>query len=123
MKNFHRLSSGVDVMPLLMAIKRRKELWKEDTYLSDYPQGPFKQIESIMLRFPPRSVFETEEELKKAQINIDQHENIDYPPYKLLTDARPMVMNLMSYVGGERQNSYGAVHHPFHDLHASTFLL
>jgi hypothetical protein len=102
MKNFLRLSAGVDVLPLLLAIKRRPDLWKEDTYLRDYPQGPFAQIESIMLRFPVKSVHETEEELKKHLSTYDQHENVDYPTYKLLPEARPLVMNLMAYVGGER---------------------
>lgn len=102
MNNFHKLSSGVDIHPLLLAIKRRPELWKEDTYLRDYPQGPFKQIESIMLRFPVKTVVETEAELEDAKSRYDQHENIDYPAYKLLTEARPLVMNLMAYVGGER---------------------
>lgn len=102
MRNFQRISSGVDIMPLLLAIKRRPDLWKEDTYLRDYPQGPFAQIESIMLRFPVKSVHETEAELQKHLSSYDQHENVDYPAYKLLPEARPLVMNLMAYVGGER---------------------
>jgi hypothetical protein len=102
MQNFQRISGGVDIMPLLLAIKRRPDLWKEDTYLRDYPQGPFAQIESIMLRFPVKSVCETEEELEKHLSTYDQHENVDYPAYKLLPEARPLVMNLMAYVGGER---------------------
>jgi hypothetical protein len=102
MRNFQRISGGVDVMPLLLAIKRRPGLWKEDTYLRDYPQGPFAQIESIMLRFPVKSVHETEVELRKHVSTYDQHESIDYPAYKLLPEARPLVMNLMHYVGGER---------------------
>lgn len=102
MNNFQRIAGGIDVMPLLLAIKRRPDLWKEDTYLRDYPQGPFGEIESIMLRFPVKTVHETEEELQKHVTTYDQHENIDYPAYKLLTEARPIVMNLMHYVGGER---------------------
>lgn len=104
MNNFQRITGGIDVMQLLLAIKRRPELWKEDTYLRDYPQGPFKQIESIMLRFPVRSVHETEEALKDHvnAAGYDQHENVDYPAYKLLPEARPIIMNLMAYVGGER---------------------
>jgi hypothetical protein len=102
MQNFQRISGGVDIMPLLLAIKRRPDLWKEDTYLRDYPQGPFRQIESIMLRFPVKSVHETEAELQKHLSTYDQHENVDYPAYKLLPEARPLVMNLMAYVGGER---------------------
>lgn len=97
-----RLSSGIDTTPLLLAVMRRPEMWKEDTYLRDYPQGPFGQIESIILRFPPRTVHETEEALKQHLANFDQHENVDQPVYKLLPEARPLVMNLMHYVGGER---------------------
>ena len=105
MQHFQRIAQGIDVTPLLLAIKRRPELWKEDTYLRDYPQGPFGEIESIMLRFPEKRVFEQEEELekyKRGESQFDQHESIDYPAYKLLPEARPIVMNLMHYVGGER---------------------
>lgn len=102
MNHFQVIASGVDVLPLLLAIKRRPDLWKEDTYLRDYPQGPFGEIESIMLRFPPRSVHETEEALKQAQVTIDQHENVDQPAYKVLHEARPLIMNLMARVQGER---------------------
>lgn len=102
MQHFQRLTAGIDVMPLLLAIKRRPELWREDTYLRDYPQGPFGDTETIMLRFPVKSVHETEEALRQHLAEFDQHESVDYPPYKMLHEARPIVMNLMSYVGGER---------------------
>lgn len=97
-----QVAYGLNVTPLNLAIARRPELWKEDTYLRDYPQGPFKEIESIMLRFPVKSVVETEEELRKHASTYDQHESIDYPPYAKLTEARPIVMGLMAQVGGER---------------------
>jgi hypothetical protein len=102
MQNFQQIAANVDVLPLLLAIKLKPELWKEDTYLRDYPQGPFNQIESIMLRFPVKGVYETEEELKNHLSKYDQHENIDYPAYKILTEARPLVMSLMTRVNGER---------------------
>jgi hypothetical protein len=102
MRNFHLLDRGIDVMPLLHSIWRRPHLWREDTYLRDYPQGPFAEIETIMLRFPVKTVHETEEELKNHLSQYDQHENVDYPPYKLLPEARPIVMGLMARVGGER---------------------
>lgn len=97
-----QVAYGLNVTPLNLAIARRPELWKEDTYLRDYPQGPFKEIESIILRFPVKSVVETEEELRKHASTYDQHESIDYPPYAKLTEARPIVMGLMAQVGGER---------------------
>jgi hypothetical protein len=105
LNNFQKLSQGIDVLPLVLAIKRRPQLWREDTYLRDYPQGPFNQIESIMLRFPEKRVFEQEAEVqayKDGKHFYDQHESIDYPAYKLLPEARPLVMSVMAYVQGER---------------------
>lgn len=102
MRHFLQIAKDVDVTPLLMALIRRPELWKEDTYLRDFPQGPFKLIDSIMLRFPVKAVLESQAELEKHNSTYDQHESIDYPPYKILPEARPIVQALMSRVAGER---------------------
>lgn len=104
MMNFQLLST-VDVTPLILAIKRRPDLWKEDTFLRDYPQGPFGEIESIMLRFPEKRVFEQEEELekyKRGESHFDQHESVNYPSFDILHEARPIVFGLMAMVQGER---------------------
>ncbi len=100
---------GVDVMPLLLAVTRRPDLWAEDTYLRKFPQGPFGEVDSIMLRFPQKVVFDgpdAEERLELYKANrlpgYDQHESIDYPAYAALPEARPLVMSLMNYVGGTR---------------------
>lgn len=97
-----QIAQNVDQVPLLLAIQRRQELWREDTYLRDYPQGPFGEIESIMLRFPVKGVYETEKELQDHLSRYDPHENVDYPAYKVLTEARPIIMQLMTRVAGER---------------------
>jgi len=106
LRNFLRVANGLNVTPLLLAIQRRPELWREDTYLRDYPQGPFAQVDTIMLRFPVKRVLEQEDEVERVargeHPTIDQHESIDYPPYKLLPEARPLVMDLMAFVHGER---------------------
>lgn len=105
MQNFFRMASGVDVVPLLLAIHRLDKshgIWKEDTYLRDYPQGPFGDTESVILRFPSRSVHETEEALKKHLANFDQHENVDQPVFKSLPEARTLIFGLMAGVQGER---------------------
>jgi hypothetical protein len=106
MNNFHFLAHGIDVNPLVMAIRRRPDLWQEDTFLRHYPQGPFEQMESIMLRFPEKVEGLSKEQIeayKKNQLaGHDQYEAIDYPAYKILHEARPLVMNLMTRVQGER---------------------
>jgi hypothetical protein len=104
-QNFYQIGSGLQVGPLMLAIHRHQkdsQIWKEDTYLRDYPQGPFGDCESIILRFPPRSVFETEEALKEHLENFDQHECVDQEPFKILPEARPLVFGLMQFVNGER---------------------
>jgi hypothetical protein len=106
MKNFLKLLDGALVNPLLLAIHRfdksRGDIWKEDTYLRDYPQGPFGDTESVILRFPPRSVLETKEELKNHLSTFDQHENVDQDIFKLLPEARLLIFGLMALVQGER---------------------
>lgn len=108
MKNFMKLAQ-VDVMPLMLAIRRRPELWKEDSFLRHYPQGPFGETESIMLRFPKIADFSKDKsgrKIEKYKANLlpgyDQHESEDKPSFKLLTEARPIIFALMGTVQGER---------------------
>lgn len=106
MRNFQRLATGVNVTPLMLAINRHPSLWTEDTFLRHYPQGPFGEVDSIMLRFPVKMQAETEAEIDLYKQNLlpghDQHESIDYPAYALLTEARPIVSNVFSAVAGTR---------------------
>lgn len=96
MKNLLRLAGGVNVMPLMVQIQRQPELWKADTYLRDYPQGPFEDVETIFLRFPPASVTELERSTK------DQHECVWMDGMLHLPAARPLIFALMGQVEGER---------------------
>lgn len=105
MENFYKLAENINVTPLMLALHRLEKssnVWREDTYLRDYPQGPFGDCESVILRFPPRTVHETESALKEHRENFDQHENVDQPSFKFLPEARPLVFSIMSYVQGER---------------------
>ncbi len=96
MRNFLRLASGIDMQPLMLQITRQPELWKADTYLRDYPQGPFQDVETIFLRFPPCSVSELE------RSKTDPHECVWMDGAIHLTAARKMVFSLMTTVEGER---------------------
>jgi hypothetical protein len=102
MKNFHRLATGINTGPLMASLARNPGWWHEDTYLRTFPQGPFGETDSIILRFPPRPVPKTEEEKEEYLRTVDQHECVDQPIYGLLPEARQLVMNLFSYVGGTR---------------------
>jgi len=103
--NFLKMSDGANVMPLLLAIHRLEKshgAWKEDTYLRDYPQGPFGDTDSIILRFPTRSNQETKDAIIGKIEGFDQHENHDQPVFKLLPEARQLIFTLMAFVNGER---------------------
>lgn len=102
MRNFVKIAQGVDVMPLLLALHRQPELWHEDTYIRNYPQGPFGEVDSIMLRFPEKALVDSVAAQQAFLAEHDQHESIDYPAYAALPEARPLIMNLMTYVGGTR---------------------
>jgi hypothetical protein len=96
MRNFLRLAQGVNMTPLMVQIQRQPELWKADTYLRDYPQGPFEDVETIFLRFPPSSVSELERSQK------DQHECVWMDGMIHLPAARALIFNLMTTIEGER---------------------
>lgn len=99
-KNFKFLHAGIDTTPHIYELGDNK--WLSDTYLRDYPQGPFGDTESVIMRFPPRSVVETEEALKEYQMNIDQHENVWQPIANELPQLKNLAMWLMNAVGGTR---------------------
>lgn len=105
MKNFLKIGNGVVVGSVVLALQRLEKshgVWNADTYLRDYPQGPFGDTESVILRFPPRTVHETEEALREHAAHFDQHENVDQPVFKDMPEARALVFNLMAAVQGER---------------------
>ncbi len=95
MRNFLPIGTA-DVTPLMAEIVRQPELWKADTYLRDYPQGPFGDTETIFLRFPPASVTELEQGQK------DQHECVWMDGAIHLPSARQLIFQLMNRINGER---------------------
>ncbi len=126
MKNFQLIASGVDVTQLILGYKRRPDIWREDTYLRDYKQGPFKDLESIMLRFPEKTVHETEEALKEHAATHDLQDCINYPGWWQFPEAQKFVRSVMNLVEGERIGRvflnrlraggkiYPHADHPFH---------
>jgi Aspartyl/Asparaginyl beta-hydroxylase len=95
-RNFQHLASDIDVLPILHAIHRQPELWKADTYLRDYPQGPFGDTETIFVRFPPCSVTEL------ARDKADPHECVWMDGAIHLPAARNFALWLLGRVEGTR---------------------
>lgn len=104
MRNFTQIASGVDVLPLLLAIQCRPELWMLDTYWKNHPAPTFRAVDSIFLRFPDKPPYEFATEADKATYlaSVDQMECFDQPAFAVLPEARPLIFGLMARINGER---------------------
>lgn len=100
MKYFHRIAQGVDVSGIMTRLAHNPQFWHADTYLRDYPQGPFGEVDSIICRFPPRSVKASqalaERTKRSAAYKLAQHECIDLPIFDKLPEVRLAVWQIMN---------------------------
>lgn len=93
MKNFIRISEGLDVAPLLAALAVRADLWNENTLRTAHPASSHGEVSDIWLWFN-----EVDEENPGAVVN-----EIFVTPYRAwfgLPQARPLVFDLMHRIGG-----------------------
>ena len=99
MKNFQLMAQGVDVMPLLLALKRNPDLWDQHTLRTTHPNSPHTQVRDIWLRFNDLKPYKHGEDIVGV---LDQHESIWYPAIDVLPQARALIFALMARVEGER---------------------
>lgn len=96
MKNFLRIAENVDVTPLNMALALHQDLWNTNPLRTTYPNTPHAEADDIWLRFNPIASDTTNLQL------MDAIECINYAPFIILPQARPLVFGLMARVEGER---------------------
>lgn len=90
MRNFKKLSEGIDVSPLLEKIKSLPELWREINVRQSYPQSAHHSTETIFLRGPT---------LLTPTHYFHDLTVIDYPAlYKLRDDVLPIVAPVMKKI-------------------------
>lgn len=86
MRNFHKLSGGIAVGPLMANIARQPHLWDSDKLRTGIAGGPHGQASDIILRFG------------KPDIN-DLYPSDDKPAMALL-GAKGLPLQIMALVGG-----------------------
>lgn len=86
MRNFHKLSGGIAVGPLMATLMRHPELWNENRLRTSIPHGPHNEVDDIILRFGAPSI-------------DDIGPSEDKPPMGLLK-AKEMALGVMQLVGG-----------------------
>lgn len=95
MRNFLKIADGVDVLPLLMALKANPQLWDENRLRTTHPGTPHTQVHDIWLRF--NALVDTD-----VAGAMDEHESINWPAMAALPQARSIIFSLMARVEGER---------------------
>ncbi len=90
MKHFQKL--GVcNVQPLLAALARQPELWNKNPIRTSHQGTVHADASDILLRYN-----------EEGTESIDNIDNIDYPAFTLLPQARSLVFDLMRLVEGNR---------------------
>ncbi len=89
MKHFQQICSGIDVLPLLLAIKLKPELWDRQTLRKDRPNNAHKQTQDIWIRFnDPKKVNDPD--------FTEVHFPVWHPAYYELPQIRPIIFGLMA---------------------------
>lgn len=87
MKNFLRIAEGVDVVPLLLEIQRRPELWDANKDRKEYESTPHGEMSDIWIRHA---------ESKEAFHG--PHFAKWYPAFRELPSVRKLIFDSMSRV-------------------------
>lgn len=95
MRNFLLVTRGIDMTPLHEAIIRQPELWNEQTFRTTYRNTPHGQVDDIWLRYSDMDRLDTED---TSAVQND-HGAVWYPAVGRLPEAKPLVLDLMRYVG------------------------
>jgi hypothetical protein len=95
MRNFLRIATNIDVMPLMHAIARRPDLWDAHRWRTTYQNTPHAAVNDIWLRYADPD--------KTADPNatnpvIADLQPVFYPAWEALPQVRPIVFDLMRRV-------------------------
>lgn len=91
---------------LALAVAMEPARWEADTFLRKYPQGPFGDTDTIMLRFPEIATGLTDEQIELYKQNMlpgyDQHESVFRPAWDQLPQAHDFVFDLARFTRATR---------------------
>lgn len=101
MRNFLKLASSINILPLLHSVQRQPELWNENKLRTTHQQSPHTQVDDIWLRFNDTKLYAGKEVSEYAPL-MDEHESICYPAWFKLPEAQIIIFDLMRLVNGTR---------------------
>lgn len=99
MKNFFNLVTGVNVLPLMLELQRKPELWDQHTIRTKTPGTPHGEVSDILLMFNQYQDVSQSELFGKV---VDDKDVVPYPAWKELPAARPLIFGLLNQVSAIR---------------------
>lgn len=99
MKNMMHVASGIDVAPLVLAIKRQPWLWNQYSVRREQYNSPHGKLSDIWVRYNAWENYNEEEGRERFN---DEHDSVWYPAYDALPEVSPIVFGLMASLQGER---------------------
>jgi len=94
MRYFQRIATGVDVLPLCHALARKHHLFNQHRLRTTFPNTPHAEVDDMVLRYSDP------EQCPTAGTVMGAVQNVWYPAWKELPEARPIISALMHRVGG-----------------------
>ncbi len=94
MKNYMRMASGVDMVPLMLQLQQQPSLWNKDPERL-WKGSPHDQTDDIWLRFGSK------DEVSAKGFRAE-HTSVWYPAFYSLPASRRLIFDLMARVEGER---------------------
>lgn len=87
MRNFLRIASGVNVVPVLTALAAKPGLWNTDTIRTAHPQSPHAQADDILVFF---------NSIPADPLNVvNDIQTQPFPAWSELPQLRPLIFDLM----------------------------
>lgn len=96
MRHFQLMSRNMDMVPLHHALIRQPELWNQNTFRTTYAGTPHVDVDDIWLRFSAPERTADTSDLDPVQNDAGA---VWYPAADKLPEAKPLVVNLMHYMG------------------------
>jgi hypothetical protein len=91
MRHFHLITTGIDVLPLAMALKLQPELWNQHNQRKEFENTSHKGTSDIWVRY---------NDPKNLALGYDQytseHDSVWHPAYYQLPQLRPIIFSLMA---------------------------
>ena len=94
MRNFLRITTGVDVTRIHEALVRQPDLWNENTFRTTYSHTPHAEVDDIIIRYSSPEALNPKD-TKNVQ---NDHGAVWYPAAERLPEIKPILLDLMHYL-------------------------